>query len=900
MADEDLPLDELFCKDEGSDRMSPEPSSPLLVKQQLSDCQVTDSGHCGDNSESTSNKALSDDDLSNRESLLASVCSDSDKNRQIETVSAGDKTTAQSPSELELPITPLETLTLPHPLHSEDTRDNGLNAINIEPLHTDLNTIICELQRIATDDADLVASADAFEDSAKCVKKDLSSDARLDSDRLEFLSDVMDDLTLMAESLELESDAAPKQTPNGSFIQEEAIVHCCNCDEKTESNAPFDSSLHNTEIAQTADKFSGRDHSQNLSDDDSVQVVRDRSPMDSSDRTNLTHSPSAESDDTSTNMKTATAARKRYASMKSKKVNNNQGAQSNDEKSLSEIQTFTTQNEQIEKDVGYEDCNQLKSMPAPPKEYMSLPLTPRQTKADSLNLSAGAKENNELPRPLSVFAGKGGSFDGSRQQSTTEVDLGGFAKMFASKFRKKEASETKQTDALLPNEKSTRDDEASTFVFVKNPHAVEVHAAHRTETAGNAVGGDNIDDDNVEDDDDKPLDMEQLLRKLDLSDKVKRQIRQASQLSFQIQSNNHERQGKGDVKRWKSLDNSTHNSTSPPSPSGETLNRIMLKPWKIPMAIKIMKNLRKKQSSVEEDRLSLEFFVPGRKTYIRLHRHTFFNFLLKYSIFFFTFIFWIGSLSCITYGTWMLTHNSVIIDNITDVFLDPNVLLCVVGAIIFVIAFIGCLGALRENICLLKMFQYSLTAVVVLEVLFSTLIFLFYTMPEFRRAVKVGPEEVLKSAVKGYFDDEVMKTWIDAVQKKFACCGVSMSDEGYLDWQENQYFNCSESNPSMHRCSVPLSCCIFEEGDFINYMCGAGIIKKEFTYVRTIINTKGCMKSFGEWLAKHDAVIGFVFLGLIGLQILGVVSGRYFIKNLRECDSNKRQSDRIQIGPSEE
>ncbi|CAL1546992.1 unnamed protein product, partial [Lymnaea stagnalis] len=174
----------------------------------------------------------------------------------------------------------------------------------------------------------------------------------------------------------------------------------------------------------------------------------------------------------------------------------------------------------------------------------------------------------------------------------------------------------------------------------------------------------------------------------------------------------------------------------------------------------------------------------------------------------------------------MLMSNGAIIDDVTDVFLDPYVLLCVVGGIIFLVTFFGCVGALRENICLLKLFHISLTTVLVLEGLLGTLVFLFYTMPEFRQAVKVGPEEILKKAVKQYFDDDGMKNWIDTVQREFQCCGVSMSNKGYLDWQDNIYFNCSDSNPSVHRCSVPISCCIFEPGDHINFWCGVGIMKE--------------------------------------------------------------------------
>ncbi|KAH9492352.1 hypothetical protein Btru_026305 [Bulinus truncatus] len=300
--------------------------------------------------------------------------------------------------------------------------------------------------------------------------------------------------------------------------------------------------------------------------------------------------------------------------------------------------------------------------------------------------------------------------------------------------------------------------------------------------------------------------------------------------------------------------------------------------------------------TTEEDTLSLEFFLPVKKQYIRLHRSTFIGFILKYSIFLLTFIFWVASITGIAFGVWMLMSNKVFIDDVTDLFLDPYVLLSFVAGIIFLISFFGCVGALRENILLLNLFYITLTVVLVMEGLMSTLVFLFYTMPEFRQAVKVGPEEVLKKAVKDYFDNDGIRHWIDTVQKEFQCCGVSMSNSGYLDWQENIYFNCSKHNPSVYRCSVPLSCCIFEPGEYINYRCGADIMNKEESYILHMINTKGCMKSFGEWLGKNDVVIGYVALGVIIPQILGVVSARFFVRQLRRRSTTRRKlSDTVQI-----
>ena len=53
---------------------------------------------------------------------------------------------------------------------------------------------------------------------------------------------------------------------------------------------------------------------------------------------------------------------------------------------------------------------------------------------------------------------------------------------------------------------------------------------------------------------------------------------------------------------------------------------------------------------------------------------------------------------------------------------------------------------------------------------------------------------------------------------QFKCCGVSNSDYGYRDWQENMYFNCSDQNPSVERCGVPHSCCKFKQVWDIKHM----------------------------------------------------------------------------------
>nr|KAG5695796.1 hypothetical protein BaRGS_013394 [Batillaria attramentaria] len=145
---------------------------------------------------------------------------------------------------------------------------------------------------------------------------------------------------------------------------------------------------------------------------------------------------------------------------------------------------------------------------------------------------------------------------------------------------------------------------------------------------------------------------------------------------------------------------------------------------------------------------------------------------------------------------------------------------CLVGAITFVVAFIGCLGALRENICLLKTSQLSMLGVLVLEALIGATVFAFYAMPEVRRHIKAGPEEVLKMAIRRYHDDEELQRWVDLIQRE----------------------------PSE----------LFDR-----------------------IYTQGCMKGLGKWLSSHDVAIGSASIAIIIPQIICVIFARLLIQHIQ-------------------
>ncbi|XP_045070748.1 tetraspanin-5-like, partial [Coregonus clupeaformis] len=96
---------------------------------------------------------------------------------------------------------------------------------------------------------------------------------------------------------------------------------------------------------------------------------------------------------------------------------------------------------------------------------------------------------------------------------------------------------------------------------------------------------------------------------------------------------------------------------------------------------------------------------------------------IKYFIFGFNIIFWLLGVAFLGIGLWAWSEKGVLsnISSITDLGgFDPVWLFLVVGGVMFILGFAGCIGALRENSFLLK-FVCSPFYDITLEVFFLPL-----------------------------------------------------------------------------------------------------------------------------------------------------------------------------------
>ncbi|KAJ8269748.1 hypothetical protein COCON_G00123550 [Conger conger] len=246
--------------------------------------------------------------------------------------------------------------------------------------------------------------------------------------------------------------------------------------------------------------------------------------------------------------------------------------------------------------------------------------------------------------------------------------------------------------------------------------------------------------------------------------------------------------------------------------------------------------------------------------------------VVKYLLFIFNFIFWVIAVVMVSIGIYAraMKHAEAALSYLS---VDPAILLMVAGVLMFLITFCGCVGSLRENICLLQTFCVCLTIVFLLQLAAGILGFIFSD----KARGKVT--EHINKAIVHYRDDLDLQNLIDFGQKEFSCCGGII----YTEWSQNVYFNCTEENPSRERCSVPYSCCLqSKDQSVINTMCGHGIQQLDYQKAGAFIHTSGCIDTLVNWIHSNLFLLGGVALGLAIPQLVGMLLSQILINQIRD------------------
>ncbi|TFK09493.1 Tetraspanin-14 [Platysternon megacephalum] len=246
----------------------------------------------------------------------------------------------------------------------------------------------------------------------------------------------------------------------------------------------------------------------------------------------------------------------------------------------------------------------------------------------------------------------------------------------------------------------------------------------------------------------------------------------------------------------------------------------------------------------------------------------------KYLLFSYNIIFWLAGVAFLAAGLWAWSEKGVLSDltKVTRLHgFDPVVLVLVVGGVMFVLGFAGCVGALRENICLLKFFCGAIVLIFTLELAAAVLAFLFQDW------VRDRFKEFFENNIKSYRDDIDLQNLIDSLQKINHCCGAQGPD----DWDLNIYFNCSSESKSREKCGVPFSCCIPDPAQkVVNTQCGYDIRAQKKNQWDNLIFTKGCIPALEAWLPRNIYIVAGAFIAISLLQIFGIFLARSLISDI--------------------
>uniref|UniRef100_A0A8C6WHN4 Tetraspanin n=1 Tax=Neogobius melanostomus TaxID=47308 RepID=A0A8C6WHN4_9GOBI len=293
----------------------------------------------------------------------------------------------------------------------------------------------------------------------------------------------------------------------------------------------------------------------------------------------------------------------------------------------------------------------------------------------------------------------------------------------------------------------------------------------------------------------------------------------------------------------------------------------------------------------------------------------------KYLMFSYNIIFWLFGAALIAAGLWAWSEKGVLQDLsvLTRVGgFDPVWVVLAAGVVMFVLGFAGCVGALRENLCLLKAFSTMVGLVFVVEVLVVVLVLVFQSQ------VLDWIQTFFMNNIRGYRDDIDLQNLIDSLQTSTWCCGAQSPE----DWENNQYFSCNSTNPSRERCGVPFSCCIMDPAEtVVNSQCGYDVRLKpkhdhghcselealkqgcpksigppESDLIPTLshsftmsdwpqlIHPRGCISALEAWLPGNLYTIAIVFTVISVLQMLGVYLARTLITDIYKVQINHHRN----------
>ncbi|KAG7225565.1 hypothetical protein INR49_004971 [Caranx melampygus] len=200
---------------------------------------------------------------------------------------------------------------------------------------------------------------------------------------------------------------------------------------------------------------------------------------------------------------------------------------------------------------------------------------------------------------------------------------------------------------------------------------------------------------------------------------------------------------------------------------------------------------------------------------------------VKYMLFLFNLLFWLGGCGLLGVGVWLsVSQGSFATLSPSFPSLSAANLIITLGIVVMVTGFLGCLGAIKENKCLLLSFFIVLLIILLAELILLILFFVYTDK------VSENAKQDLKEGLVLYNTDNnagLREAW-DTIQKEWSCCGVMNHNDWYA---------------ALHNHAVPDHCC------------------RQYS-------PAGCYEKVEEWLDDNKHLLGTIAMCVLVIQLLGM------------------------------
>ncbi|XP_022120100.1 CD63 antigen isoform X1 [Pieris rapae] len=222
---------------------------------------------------------------------------------------------------------------------------------------------------------------------------------------------------------------------------------------------------------------------------------------------------------------------------------------------------------------------------------------------------------------------------------------------------------------------------------------------------------------------------------------------------------------------------------------------------------------------------------------------------VKYVLFFFNLIVALLGLAVVGIGVAVLLNWTAFKSELEGHITVAPWVFIVIGAIMFVIAFFGCCGAIRESHCMVVTYAVFLLVIIIVQVALGVLLF----------AYQQNLKDALVKSVDTLFDkarsDAASKTVFNNLEQQLECCGkYSAADYAFL---------------------VPKSCCskLGVTGQLLGETCTIADA-----------NSTGCSTKVGEIYEKWSKVIAGIAIGLACVEVVGALFSLCLANSIRNMD----------------